>query len=53
MKITIEFEGQTASVYNPEVVTITEAIELFQKALYAIGYTFKGELQIVEEDEEK
>lgn len=51
MKITIEHEGQTCSVYNPEAVTIMEALELCERALFAAGFVFEGELKI-EEDED-
>lgn len=51
MKITIEFEGQTVSLDDPNVVTEMEAVELCQRALLASGYCFKGDLQIVEEDD--
>ena len=48
MKITIQFEDQEVSVYNPEVVMIDEALELCRRALLGVGYCFNGELQIKE-----
>lgn len=50
MKITIEFEGQIVSLYNPEVVTINDALELVERALLASGYCFEGTLDIVDEE---
>lgn len=50
MKITIQFEGRTSVVEDPEVVDLEQALSLFEDALCACGYRFNGELAIIEED---
>jgi hypothetical protein len=52
MKITIEHERQVCEVNNPEAVTITDALELMERALYGIGFVFKGSLEIAPEEKD-
>lgn len=51
MKITIEHERQVCEVNNPDAITITEALELMERALLGIGFVFKGSLEIKEEED--
>lgn len=38
MKITVEHEGLTVSVDNPNVVTMGEAVDLWESAMLALGF---------------
>jgi len=52
-KITIESEGKKIELTSEkDVVDLNEMLELFEEALYAIGFRFKGQLDFVDEDEQ-
>lgn len=43
MKITMEHEGGTYSVDEPEVITLDSALELIERLLTCAGFSIKSE----------
>jgi len=50
MKITIEHESTVCTVENSDIITWVDALPLLEQALRGVGYNFKGELDIINED---
>jgi hypothetical protein len=52
MKVTVECDGSVGVAQEDDLITLTDAIQLFERAAKACGYCFKGSLELTETEGE-
>jgi len=52
MKVTLQLDDKMSSVEDPRVVFLPEALQLMEQVLRGVGFSFKGQLEIVEDYDE-